>query len=221
MAGSLKTLSVGLILKDKASAAVRKALAKRRFRIAFEISHEEIENGHPSKEIDVIVLTGPLRSSGEALVRRVRRRYPEKPLVACIRPADASRARWAIANGADGVVLETRLEETLEPTLHAVHAGQVVIPRDPRRRAPSEELTNREKQSLSLVIMGLSNREIAEKLYLSESTVKSHLNTAFRKLGVRSRAEAARLITDPDGGLGTGILAITAPGLARGRRPKS
>jgi hypothetical protein len=62
---------------------------------------------------------------------------------------------------------------------------------------------------------------MAQKLFLSENTVKSHLNTAFRKLGVRSRAEAARLIADPDEGLGTGILAVTAPGLARGRRPKS
>ncbi len=65
--------------------------------------------------------------------------------------------------------------------------------------------------------MGMTNREIAEMLFLSESTIKSHLNKAFRKLGVRSRAEAQRLITDPGQGLGTGILAITGRGLAKPR----
>jgi predicted ArsR family transcriptional regulator len=72
-----------------------------------------------------------------------------------------------------------------------------------------------------MVIMGLTNLEIAQKLYISENTVKSHLNTAYKKLGVHSRAEAQRLITDPDQGLGTGILAITAPGLTRGRPPRT
>jgi DNA-binding CsgD family transcriptional regulator len=90
-------------------------------------------------------------------------------------------------------------------------AGPIVS--DPNGRATEPELTNREKQSLSLVIMGMTNRQIADKLFISESTVKSHLNTAYRKLGVRSRAEATRLIADPRTGLGMGILAITRSGL--------
>jgi DNA-binding CsgD family transcriptional regulator len=95
------------------------------------------------------------------------------------------------------------------------------MPREILRRKQAPDLTNREKQALSMVIMGLTNLEIAQKLYISENTVKSHLNTAYKKLGVHSRAEAQRLITDPDQGLGTGILAITAPGLTRGRPPRT
>ena len=94
-------------------------------------------------------------------------------------------------------------------------AGQLVVPRDSYQRLEPPHLTNREKQTLSMVIMGLTNQEIAEKLFISEGTVKSHLNKAYRKLGVRSRGEAARLIADPAEGLGTGILAITRPGHAR------
>jgi DNA-binding NarL/FixJ family response regulator len=134
---------------------------------------------------------------------------------------ESPKVRWAIDNGADGLVWDFRLEESFEPTVLAVRAGQVVMPREILRRKQAPDLTNREKQALSMVIMGLTNLEIAQKLYISENTVKSHLNTAYKKLGVHSRAEAQRLITDPDQGLGTGILAITAPGLTRGRPPRT
>ena len=60
-----------------------------------------------------------------------------------------------------------------------------------------------------MVAMGFTNGEIARKLYLAESTVKSHLSSIFEKLGVRSRGEAAELVLDRERGFGTGILAIS------------
>jgi DNA-binding NarL/FixJ family response regulator len=130
-------------------------------------------------------------------------------LVVCSPPAGARGVRKAVEQGADGLVWEPAIETTLAATVNAVLTGMIAVPRDVWRRVERPELTNREKQALGLVIMGLSNGEIASRLYVSESTVKSHLSAAFRKLGVRSRAEAARVITDPKEGLGTGILAIT------------
>jgi DNA-binding CsgD family transcriptional regulator len=59
----------------------------------------------------------------------------------------------------------------------------------------------REKQVLQLVADGLTNAEIACRLFLSESTVKSHLSSSFRKLGVSSRSEAAAVVLDADHGL--------------------
>lgn len=58
---------------------------------------------------------------------------------------------------------------------------------------PIEELTQREKEVLSMVAKGGSNHEIAEKLFLKEVTVKTHLNSIFKKLKVSNRTQAVLL----------------------------
>lgn len=115
----------------------------------------------------------------------------------------------ALASGARGFVAEEHLEDRLVPTVHAVCADQLAFPVESREAVARPRLTPREKQVLAMVVMGFTNREIANKLFIAETTVKSHLSSAFEKLGVRSRNEAADLILDSDGGLGTGILALT------------
>lgn len=119
-----------------------------------------------------------------------------------------SAIRRALDAGAVGVVWSSTLASVLAPTVGAVAAGQVAVPLVHRDEVVRATLTTREKQILGLVVMGLSNGEIADKLYLAESTVKSHLSSAFGKLGVRSRNEATALILDPDSGVGPGILGI-------------
>jgi DNA-binding CsgD family transcriptional regulator len=82
------------------------------------------------------------------------------------------------------------------------------VPQAHSREIEPPALSSREKQILGLVVMGYMNGQIAERLFLAESTIKSHLSSAFAKLGVRSRHEAVDLIVDPDGGLGLGILGL-------------
>jgi DNA-binding NarL/FixJ family response regulator len=210
---------VGLIGANKSvTTRIRKILKTAGFPLVYDLRPEEVDGRKPSRPADVIVISGALRTGPGSSFRRLLDSLPSGRIVACTLPAHSPSIRWAIDKGVDGLVWETRMEETLALTIRAVHADQLVIPRDARRRLQPPQLTSREKQSLSLIIMGLSNKEIAEKLYVSESTVKSHLNSAFRKLGVHSRAEAARLIADPDEGLGTGILAITNSGHAKRRK---
>jgi DNA-binding NarL/FixJ family response regulator len=128
--------------------------------------------------------------------------------VAVVPEAESDEARRALAAGAAAIVFAENLA-ALPATVVAVAGGQLVIPSALRTAITKPVLTTREKQILALVVMGFSNREIADQLFIAESTVKSHLFSAFRRLGVRSRKEATALILDSEDGLGRGILAIT------------
>jgi DNA-binding NarL/FixJ family response regulator len=107
-----------------------------------------------------------------------------------------------------GIVLDTEREWTLVPTVKAVLAGQLTVPAAFRDQLAPQALSFREKQILSLVVAGLTNRQIADALFVAESTVKTHLSSAFSKIDARSRAEAAALILDPEEGYGPSILAL-------------
>ena len=152
----------------------------------------------------VVVGTG---SAGA--LRRVRQGASNRPIVAVVAAGNRHKVRQALADGADGVVLDSQLDECLGLAVRSVFFGQVVVPGTLRNAFIKPTLSVREKQILGLVVLGLTNGEIATKLFVTESTVKSHLTSAFAKLGVKSRGEATALILDQESGLGLGILAIT------------
>lgn len=133
----------------------------------------------------------------------------EHALVVVICPAiERWEMRAVLSAGAAGVVLDEEMGWALGPCLQAVRAGQTCVPRHHARQIAPPALSTREKQILGLVVMGYMNSQIAEQLFLAESTVKSHLSSAFGKLGVRSRNEAVSLILDSERGFGMGILAL-------------
>jgi DNA-binding NarL/FixJ family response regulator len=122
-------------------------------------------------------------------------------------------ARRALRAGADSVVLEPELEDALAPAVRAVAAGLSAIPALLRNAADRICLSHREREVLRLAVGGHTNNEIAATLFLAESTVKSHLSSAYRKLGAASRKDAASLILDPDGGL---LEMVLGPGTVPG-----
>ena len=89
----------------------------------------------------------------------------------------------------------------------AFAAQALAVPRALRRRIAPRPLSHREKQVLSLVVSGYTNRQIANELFLAESTIKTHLSSAFAKIGASSRAEAAAVVLDPDLGYGANLFA--------------
>jgi DNA-binding NarL/FixJ family response regulator len=157
----------------------------------------------------LIVWSGRGITARDALLGRLRSRLPQTKLVV-VGPVDSpSSVRAAIEAGADGMVFENALDRALAPTVLAAQAGQVSVPASHKRELGTPTFTAREKQILGLVVLGLSNKEIGARLFLADSTVKSHLSSVFAKLGVRSRHEAVTMILDPEKKLGLGILGIS------------
>jgi DNA-binding NarL/FixJ family response regulator len=141
-------------------------------------------------------------------LERLCRKMPRAAVVVVCGEIRPGELRAALAAGVTGVILESQLTATLGSCLVATRAGQVCVPKRHARQVEPAALSAREKQILGLVVMGYMNSEIGEQLFVAESTVKSHLSSAFAKLGVRSRNEAVDLILDPERGLGMGILAL-------------
>jgi DNA-binding NarL/FixJ family response regulator len=151
---------------------------------------------------EAVVLAADLAAAaGLTAIRRVRKELPATRIVVIASEAGAGVARQALNAGADALVPGPEVERSLAAVVHAVLAGFICTPRGARRLVAKPTFSHREKQVLGLLVAGLTNRQIAGRLYLAESTVKSHLASAFAKLGVRSRKDAADLLLDPAEGL--------------------
>jgi DNA-binding NarL/FixJ family response regulator len=166
----------------------------------------------------VVLLGHPGEAARLRQIRQLAEVYPDAHILAVV-PADAPNAslRRALLAGAAGIVLASDVDRALVAAARALLAGQLVVPRALGRQIAPRPLSHREKQILALVVLGLTNRQIADKVYLAESTVKTHVSSAFRKLDVRSRAEAVARIQDPEAGYGAGILALADPAIVEQR----
>ena len=153
-----------------------------------------------------------LEAAGATAIAEIGRLTDGRPgvKVLAVMPDEASNAalRRALIAGAHGLVVASDVESALVATTHAMLVGQLTVPSALGRQIAPRPLSHREKEIIRLVVLGLTNREIAQRLFLSESTVKTHLSSAFRKLDARSRSEAVARITDPEAGYGMGILAM-------------
>jgi DNA-binding NarL/FixJ family response regulator len=158
----------------------------------------------------VIVALDPESRPELAELRELTSRFAEAKVVVIAPALGPAGVRRAVDAGAAGVLpAGDDLEARLPSAVHAAAAGQICVPRSLGLHIARPALSYRERQILGLVVLGFTNGDIAGRLHLAESTVKSHLSSAFAKLGVRSRREAAAMISDADGGLGPGILAIS------------
>jgi DNA-binding NarL/FixJ family response regulator len=101
----------------------------------------------------------------------------------------------AMLGGADGYLAKELPAVELVAALEKVHAGERIVAVDLRHRAepqatPAIGLTPRETHVVALIAAGAPNKEIARELELSMNTVKSHIRTAYRAMGVTSRTQA-------------------------------
>jgi DNA-binding NarL/FixJ family response regulator len=153
----------------------------------------------------IALLGDGTESTRLAAIRAVAAARPATAVLA-VMPADARAAtlRRALLAGATGIVLDDSVDEALVATAAAVLAGQLAVPGILSRQIAPQPLSHREREVIDLVVLGLTNQQIAQRLYLAESTVKTHLSSAFRKLDARSRSEAVARLQDPEAGYGLG-----------------
>lgn len=192
-----KSLEVILVERHAPlTAEVAEALEESRFALPLVVgaADEVLVSG---RDCDAIILACELKPLQRPIDITVLAEFADAPVVAVLLGRARHAVRRALGAGAQGVIWYEAMKTTLVPCLEAVVAGQVCVPGDRIDELGRPVLSHREKQVLDLAARGLTNAEIAQRLFLAESTVKSHLSTGFRKLGVRSRAEAAALVLDP------------------------
>jgi DNA-binding NarL/FixJ family response regulator len=114
---------------------------------------------------------------------------------------DLALARAALQAGARGFIHAGMKPEQIARAVKVAVGGEMVAPRELLEAlilndqiADLDLLSARQRETLELVGEGLSNAQIAKRMFLSESTVKQHLRAAYKALNVRNRTEAARLV---------------------------
>lgn len=220
-AGRSGRLSAGIASRDRELAALLAGLLTGAGLTVLHSAVDAVEliAACTDRVPDAVVLAGDADGPERVNeIRRLRDGLPDAVVVIAATARDGTGVRSALRAGATGLALTSRLASTLAITVRAACAGQLAVPQDLLDHIAPPVFSSREKQVLGMVVLGFMNQEIAAKLHLTESTVKSHLGSAFRKLGVRSRQEAAALILDSHSGLGAGILTIPAdqrPGTPR------
>lgn len=136
-----------------------------------------------------------------AALRTAHRAAPLAPIIAVSPDTTLTVASRALNAGAAAFVSELDAPTALRPAIAAAIAGMVCVPQRARRLIAKPTFSYREREVLELMLAGMTNRQIANRLHLAESTAKGHLVTAFSKLGVRSRKEATATLMDPTEGL--------------------
>ncbi|MEH2422257.1 MAG: response regulator transcription factor [Nostoc sp.] len=175
----------------------------------------EAENGEQAINLvaefqpDVILLDIRMPiMDGVAATREIQKRFAKTRILVLTTFDDDEYVSAALQNGAMGYLLKDTPSEELAVAIRAVHKGYTQLgpgivkklltqfsnPAPTQSSAvPSSlaELTPREKEVLRLIATGASNREIAQKLYISEGTVKNHVTNILNRLNLRDRTQAA------------------------------
>jgi len=134
---------------------------------------------------------------GLDVLRRLRDQVPETRVVILTMHAEEEYVLRALAAGAEGYVLKTAEPEALAEAIRRATEGDLYIDPAVARpvaaravvRADPDPLTPRERDVLALIARGLTNRQIAEQLFISLNTVETHRRHILEKLGARSRAD--------------------------------
>jgi len=142
------------------------------------------------------------KMDGVTAIKAIKTRWPQIQIIALTSFKEKEYVEGALKAGANGYLLkDVSAEELVNAICKAVagqpslspEAAQVLMKNVSEPALPYQEMTGREKEILALMVEGMSNNEIAERLIVSQSTVKFHVSNILSKLGVTGRTEAVAL----------------------------
>jgi DNA-binding NarL/FixJ family response regulator len=140
--------------------------------------------------------------AGADVISAIRSVSPNSKVIALTGYKDEQLVHNALNAGAISYILKNVSIDELAAAIRSAYAGksilapeaaQALVKAATRPPKPGHDLTNRESEILKLIVSGMNNREIADHLTISQSTVKNHVTSIFMKLGVSNRAEAVAL----------------------------
>ena len=169
----------------------------------------EAENGAEAVRLaqqlqpDVVLMDLKMpEMDGVAATRDLRARFPKMRVLVLTSFAEDNMVQGALQAGATGYLLKNVTGQELANAIRAAHAGRMTLSSEATEAlvhaaahpvVPADELTEREREVLALMVDGLSNQAIADRLFLSLGTVKFHTGNIYSKLGVDSRVAAVTL----------------------------
>lgn len=186
-------------------------------RAAFELEADIQVVGEASDGAEALAKVGVLdpqvilmdvrmqRMSGIEACREIKSRYPNIRILMITSYSDQEAVFDSLMAGANGYLLKNVSRAELLKALRAVAAGQSLLDPNASQKAiarmtgiatgseqkPGEELTEREREVLTLIARGYTNKQIAEELFVSEKTARNHVSHILEKLGLARRSEAA------------------------------
>jgi len=151
---------------------------------------------HPPRAVIVC----PEEGDVAAQLSELKASVPDVPFLVFSLGLDLKLARTALKAGARGLIHLQMRPEQIVRAISLAYNGEVVVPRELLRCLVADEdpvdlatLTPRQLEILKLVAEGMTNAEVAQRLFLSEFTIKQHLRAAYKHLKVKNRTEAARI----------------------------
>lgn len=159
---------------------------------------------HP---LDVVLMDLVMpEMDGAAATRAIRQQCPQVQVIALTSFREEELVQGALQAGAISYLLKNVSADELADAIRAAHAGRSTLAPEATQALihattqpePDYDLTPREQEVLALMVEGLSNPDIAERLVVSRSTVKFHVSSILSKLGVNSRTEAVAMALQED-----------------------